>query len=591
MLNRISRFFLSPQTSLIMLGLMVSLPFISYYHRLPIPSFRGEWLAGVLGIVALLPMLRRASWQPLEIPQIALVFPGFLAILFMQWMLGMLHSTQYALLVASYLAWAFWLVILGNYLRRELGWEKVVTVLAWFLLAGGFVNVVFVLLQYAAKVGVAMPFMPGFQGYGAVGQVNHFADYMALAIASLIYLFAGRRLHGAIFVIGALAFLAMLAFSGSRSTWLYLVAFVILGFLLRSMAIRQQTSSSQLQVQQSRTVFRLLLLAIPAFALVQGLMYLLPDSLVTLPAERLMNESVAVSGFAIRWHVWQESLQLFLQSPWLGIGAGQMRWSSFAFVNPEAVQGMPGMFEHAHNLFIHVLTEFGMGGALLLLAGIVAWLRGFQWRHITLETWWLLALLAVIFIHGMLEYPLWYAYFLGIAAVLLGAGEEKTTQVRLPFVGRAAVVAVFIFGFAVLGSMAIANGKLEYWIQRARAGKIPAAEKPAMYSALEWVDEKSLLSPYAILLFATTLKPDGQRLDDKIHLSRSAMRFIVMRNTAYKHVLLLKLNGDHDGAVLQLRRALNAYPAHFTGELQKMPFEHWPLYLEVLSEAAPEKSR
>ncbi|MDO9365571.1 MAG: hypothetical protein Q7T58_04385, partial [Methylotenera sp.] len=131
------------------IGLMFLLPFVVLYHRLPIPSFYGEWIAATLGLAAMLPLLHKASWQSFQVPKIALIFLGLAAIISMQWMLGMLHSNQYALLILSYVVWAFFLVILGGYLRRELGWEKVAITLAWFIVIGGLINVGIVGLQYA----------------------------------------------------------------------------------------------------------------------------------------------------------------------------------------------------------------------------------------------------------------------------------------------------------------------------------------------------------------------------------------------------------------------------------------------------------
>lgn len=192
----------------------------------------------------MLPLIKKASWQPLQIPQIALIFPGLVAILAMQWMLGMLHSHQYALLVLSYLTWAFFLVVLGSYLRRELGWEKIATTLSWFLLIGGLINAGIVALQYAIQSGLTNSFMPKLNGYGAVSQVNHFADYVALATASLIYLYAKGRFGLKVFAVGLALFLAMLAFSGSRSSWLYLTAFTVLAVGLQVNAMRKRTGSS-----------------------------------------------------------------------------------------------------------------------------------------------------------------------------------------------------------------------------------------------------------------------------------------------------------------------------------------------------------
>ncbi len=582
MLNRIYTNVTSPNLSMAFLGLMFLVPFVSLYHHLPIPSFYGEWIAAVLGLAAMLPMLCKASWQPLRIPQIALVFPGLAAILAMQWMLGMLHSHQYALLVLSYLTWAFFLVVLGSYLRRELGWEKVAITLAWFLVIGGLVNAVVVALQYAMQSGLTIPLIPKLNGYGAISQVNHFADYTALAIASLIYLYAKGRFSLNAFSIVLALFLAMLAFSGSRSSWLYLTALTVLAIGMQVNAMKQRMGSTKM-----RSLLRVSLVLLPAFALVQLLIHwLMPDGLVVLVTERLI-ESVNAGSTSQRWQLWQESWRMFMQSPWLGIGAGQIRWQSFLLLDTPSAIGAVGLFEHAHNLFLHLLTEMGVGAPLLVLAGIVAWLRGFKWRELSLETWWLLGLLSVLGIHSMLEYPLWYTYFLGITALLLGAGEEKLTPVNLPKSGRLIVTGLMLIGAVNLATMAIANAKLETWLLRAMRGDIDTQEQPQFFEALNWVHANSLLAPYAELMYATALVIDTNKLDSKLWLSQSAMRFVPMRKIAYQHVLLLKLNGDHASAVKQLNRTLIAYPGKFTKELEAMPFKYWQDYLDVLSEARP----
>lgn len=589
MFARIGSFLLSANTSLHVIGLMAFLPFIVIWHRLPIPSFYGEWLAAVLGLVALLPLLKRESWQPLELPQVSLIFPGLIAIVLIQWMLGMLHSWQYALLAASYLAGAFLLVVLGCHLRRQLGWKKVVSTMAWAVLLGGLFNSVLVLLQYATKSGMATGWLPELSGYGALAQPNHFADYMAIATASLIYLLAKKRLPLTLAVALGVLFLSVLAFSGSRSSWLYIGAIALLAFVLRAIAIRQQSSTSALQMQQSRSVFRWALMTLPVFALVQWLIFLLAGEAVTLPTQRLLGETAAVSGWAARLHIWQESWQIFMnaQFPWLGIGVGQTRWQSFLYLGEHHVAGMPGMFEHAHNLLLHLLLEMGPFALLLLLAGMVAWLRNFQWRNIQLENWWLLTVLAIIGIHSMLEYPLWYAYFLGLFAILLGAGDEKTTQLRTAFSGRVALAALMLAGVAILATLQIGNHKLEHWLDRAASGEITRQQYVEYTQAMAWVYKQTLLSPYVELIYASSLIPDIKRLPEKRWLSQSAMRFLPMRSNAYRHVLLLDLNGERDAAVLYLRRALQAFPGNFRDQLQQIPMHHWERYLETLTLAAP----
>ncbi len=600
MLKRILCAITSPNVSLWLLGLMFLLPFINMFHQQLIPSFYAEWVAASLGLVAMLALMRKSVWQPLHMPQIAIIFPGLAAILGMQWLLGLLHSTQYALLVLSYLAWGFLLVVLGSYLRRTLGWEKLAAMLAWCLLVAGLINVGIVVLQYAMRAGVAMPWLPSLSSYGAISQPNHFADFSALATASLIYLYAkGLYAKGRFallaFSVTLVLFLTMLAFSGSRSAWLYLTALTLLAIILQVNAMRQRTGSTAM-----RSLLRVSLLLLPTFVVVHlAITYVLPEHLVILPTERMAE--AAISGASSpRLQLWYDSLRLFMQSPWLGVGFGAMRAESFLLLDVPAPMATKHIFEHAHNLFIHLLAEMGIGGFLIVVVGLAAWLRAFKWRELSLETWWLLALLAVLGIHSMLEYPLWFAYFLGIAAVLLGAGEEKITAVNLAqrsqklgqdfnpntaqshIAARSVLAALILLGAINLSTLITANIKLESWLKNIRGNNISVQE-----AKLDWAHTYSLFAPYAELMYALTMQVNPSYIDDKVWLSQHVMRFRPIRRIAYQHVLLLKLQGDHANAVKQLKRTLIAHPGNFKKELEAMPFKYWQDYLDVLSEARP----
>ena len=464
MLNRLTTFITSPVTSLYLIGLMFFLPFTIAIHHNPIPTFYSEWASATLGLLACLALFNRSFWQEFKIPQISLVFLGLSAVLGMQWMLGMLHSTHQALLVFSYLAWGFLLVLLGSYLRRELGWEKIAITLAWCLVFGALVDVAYVALQIALKSGVKLAFMPKFPGYGVLAQANNTADYTGLAIASLMYLYAKNKLNIKWLGLGLTLFITLLAFTGSRSTYLYLGALTILAIGLQIKAIRQQTGSPQI-----RSLVRTSLILIPLFVLIQWILQnTLPDALINLPNERIEDGMSATTGSA-RFSIWFDSWRLAIQSPWLGIGAGQMRWESFMLLDSPTPNSYKRVFEHAHNLFLHLFTEMGILAVVITLVGIVAWLRAFKWREFNLETWWLIAILGIIGIHSQLEYPLWYAYFLGVLAFLMGAGEEKLTSYTLPKIGRISAVSlfsvVFVAGAVNLSTLIIAFYNLEYQIR------------------------------------------------------------------------------------------------------------------------------
>ncbi len=457
------------------------------------------------------------------------------------------------------------------------------------MVIGGGINVVVVLLQMAMRAGIVSQFMSDYSSYGAISQANHFADYMALAIVSLLYLYSKEKISVKTFFIILISFLLLLASSGSRSTWLYLASTTILAIFMQVVAMKQSTGSTA-----KRNLLRVSLLLLPLYVLAHfAIDYLLPDALVKLPTERIA-ELASPTTVSARLHIWYDSLRLFWQSPWLGIGAGAIRSQSFLLADMPTALASKRIFENAHNLFLHLLAEMGIGGFLLVFVGLFAWVRGFKWRELDLEKWCLIALLAVLGIHSMLEYPLWFAYFSCVVAFLLGAGDEKHLSTKLPKLGKVVspalartVMGVFIvLGAVNLGTLLIANLKLEKVVMG-----VVGQESSEQDQQLNWIHSYSLLSPYAELMYTLSMAIDPSHIEDKLWLSESAMKFKPIRRVAYQHVLLLKLNGDDAAAVAHLNRTLIVHPGNFKGELEAMPFKYWQDYLDVLSMARPIKKR
>ncbi len=575
--------------SLFFIGMMFFVPFANLHHQMPIVWFYSEWLAATLGLFAIIPLLKTSFLQYNRIPQSSLVFAGLSIILIVQYLLGMLHSTHYALMMLSYLVWAGLLILLGSYLRRELGWGKLVTVLAWALTAAGIVNVMIVVLQFVARTGGHIPFLPNLASNGALLQANHQANFCALAIASLIYLHAKGRFSISFFTLLYALFLIALSFSGSRSAWLYLFAITVLTIIVT----HQQKARPENSSKTIRHTMHFGWMLLPAFAITQLLIhYIIPSELINLPTERLLDGISSPSPSA-RLHIWYDSLRLFIQSPWLGIGSGAMQLQTFLLFDKPSAISANMVFEHAHNLFLHLATEMGIFALLIVLASLIVWVRHFKWRKLDMETWWLISLLMVLGIHSMLEYPLWFTYFLGIGAVLLGAGDEKLISIRMPAfakklgitsghkLAQSSMLLVLLLGGANIATSFIANHKMEGWLTNL------TEENAGENAALAWARQHSLLSPFAELLAVYVSPIDTRGLDQKIALNESAMRFRATSKVVYQHAVLLELKGDHAGAISQLNRALLAYPNYYKNMLENIPAEHRKLFINLLLEVRP----
>lgn len=563
--------------SLTLLALMGCLPFLVGHHQQPIPSFAGEWLAVALGLLATAPLLARRYWQPLHFPLIAFVPLGLMAVAAVQAATGLAVYWQQHLLVALYLAWAALMMVLGSALRQEIGLERLVPALAWGVLAGGAIGAVIVGLQMAGVEPAGWIFPHGRAGYAAnLAQPNQLADLLGLSLASLLYLLATGRLGRISYALLSLAMLVALALTGSRAGWLYVVALVMLSAFFRR---RNPEKISGMLLPASLLPASLLLVA--AFAALQWLIPILHiGGTPMMPSERIV---AAAQGASIRLQLFEVAWRTFGASPWLGAGIGQFAWHDFMLA--ETVRHNAGMVPHAQNLFAHLLAETGLAGTLVVLTGIGVWL--FRARRVALspERWWLLALLGVLFIHSMLDNPLWYAYFLGLAALLLGMGEENSPQWRLDL-GSVVMIALLGFGALSLANIGMHYDRLEGWARQAAHIRKDAAKVGAMLDGLSAIRRQSLLAPYADRMIAGAIPPKPELATDLLAINQRAMRFLPDAGAVYRQSLLLALDGKTEEALLQLRRAMIRHPrglGEFSVDLaQRIGPQTMPLLMVVI---------
>jgi O-antigen ligase len=182
---------------------------------------------------------------------------------------------------------------------------------------------------------------------------------------------------------------------------------------------------------------RLLLLAAP---LVYLLSWLAMAQWATLSQhsfggeERLAESDISSSRFAI----WRDTLGLIAQQPWLGVGFGEfnLAWTLTPFPHRPVA-----FFDHTHNLPLQLAVELGVPMALLI-CGLLLW---GLWRGAAraLQTpgdagaaqRCAMMMVLMIGLHSLLEYPLWYSYFLLPAAWAWGFALADGTESSAPGAG------------------------------------------------------------------------------------------------------------------------------------------------------------
>ncbi|HSO05629.1 MAG TPA: Wzy polymerase domain-containing protein [Pelomicrobium sp.] len=549
---------LALRASLVLTGLAWVLPFLYWKHVPPLPSLHAEAVAFALGLAALAFGLVLGSRPAVELPRVGWVPLVLGALLLLQLGLGMAPYPEQILIALLYLVWAGGCAVLGRSLVQTLGLPRVADALAQALALGGVASVVMALLQYYDAQGIWDDFILDRHAgvfFGNVGQANHFASFTAMALASVVYLQITGRVAARVAVPVAGLLLFGLALSGSRSGWLYLGFFTLL-----ALAARRAADSAQ-----QRALGRWAAGLLPGLAAAQLLAkvpWLIPDLPALTSADRLT--AIAV-GMAIRIEAWRGAWELFLAQPWLGSGLGGYAHGFYEILarSPGSRAIGEGLFHHAHSLPFQLLAELGVVGGAAVVVGVVGWsLRFLRAARIDASRAWWLSLLAVLGAHSLLEYPLWYAYFLAPAAFLLGGGDPAGRALRAGWTLRGALAGMTALGALTLHNVVTSANKLEFELMLSRSALDAEQGMRQLNESMRNLHRETLLAPYIELMYARSVPLDTERLDEKRFLSAQAKRFLPLPDVAYRHAALLALAGNPEEAMRVLRQAAVVYPAH-----------------------------
>ncbi|MES2383558.1 MAG: Wzy polymerase domain-containing protein [Pseudomonadota bacterium] len=168
-------------------------------------------------------------------------------------------------------------------------------------------------------------------------------------------------------------------------------------------------------------------------------------------------------GCASRLVLWSNVLTLIGERPWLGWGWGELDYAHYMTLYPG--ERFCDILDNAHNLPLHLAVELGVPFAATLCAGL-SWLvwRARPWRETDASRQMVWAVLALIGLHSLLEYPLWYGPFqmaAGLCVYLLWttrAGGGHGPDVPWPGDTLAGVArhGVAVAGLVILAAVAYA---------------------------------------------------------------------------------------------------------------------------------------
>ena len=184
--------------------------------------------------------------------------------------------------------------------------------------------------------------------------------------------------------------------------------------------------------------------ALAYFAATVALPLLLEAVNGALPARTLWGRIGGGAGCSSRLVLWSNVLHLIAQKPLAGWGWGELDYAHFMTLYPGA--RFCDILDNAHDLPLHLAVELGVPAALAVCGGALWWTwRQRPWQEESTLRRLAWALLAILVLHSLLEYPLWYGPFQMVLGAALGWLMDRDEGRRqLAPVPAASAVAVLV---------------------------------------------------------------------------------------------------------------------------------------------------
>lgn len=463
---------------------------------------KDAWLALVLWMVALVWVFKhRDSIQSFVVDPLSALLVLLALATATQWGLGIVFFSGHAAVGVGYFMAAAVCVVLGRaWDEKEPGGVGDFLFLAFLLAALGTSALMLVQWLRLDVAEVWVNFLPSWgRPFGNLLQPNNAATLLLLGMVAVVWYASQRRLGKLVGTLAAAYLLFFLALSGSRIGFLSFVSLSIcaIGLSFRHAAIRSW-----------RPVFGALLVLLPLFIFVVSHEW---ATLEVATGSKPLQRDLANA----RLLLYPAYFEAAFANPWLGYGFEQGAKTQMAAT--ALGHELPGLFTWAHNALLDIATWFGVPMALLAITAVAICMYIVLRAPFDAKRSAYMAGVYVVFLHGMVELPLAFAYFLLPISLLAGAmlAGLKVPSFPLPryFMGSLLMGLGVLLGAITFDYFRVESAFYTYRFKNANIGRNHPMDVP----------ETLLLNQFEALLTGLRGTPETMSEDGMLKFEQAIM--------------------------------------------------------------------
>lgn len=518
-----------------LLGLLtLLLAWLLPFHRSPWPTFGSEVLTFLSASFLLFAFYK----TKIKIARPQLIILPIILIPIVQFLFGTIIYFSNFILSLSYIL-MFWLMVVAGFSlsleqnKREEIFQK----FCYLMLSVGLISAIIAIFQWLNLSQYFSPWMYAIKGnrpYANLAQPNNLATLLTIGLMACLYFYETKKIRSLYLIPSSLIMLFSITLTQSRTSWVTCI-FILVYLIIKQCNKKPRFNQTNLMAWVA--IFIVLVVTLPVMN--QCISIILSQQLT--PTASAVER--ATSGY-LRLDMWKQMLIAVGQQPWFGYG-----WNQTGMAQIAAFDLHPSheWYKSAHNIIFDLIIWNGIPLAGLIILYMAVWLYWLNKR--VKDTVSIVATLMVcaILIHGMLEYPLHYAYFLLPAGFLLGIIQAQYKN--LPSVQMNGKWFAIIGLVTMIGCGVVVR---DYQLYKQQSG-LASLKTPLTASEQKVMNQEIiLLTQFKERVWWIRLDPQTQMNEqDLVHLGKMVAN-LASKYDLHKYAQVLAFNGYQAEAEHQL---------------------------------------